>query len=244
MNYERIYSEFIADRLTKQPVKPEYFEKHHIVPRSLGGGNEQSNLIRLTPEDHFFAHLLLAKTHGGKMWAPIAFMVGGSRKDWKPTASRKSHGWSVRALSKSLLGEGSPKFDTKRHTFINAAGVEWSGFQSEMPKALGLSKSMANMLIRGRVSVAKGWSVVGEFRKTLVGEAHHMFRPKIHDFVHVDGRTFRGTQLEFSKVDGMHRPAASKLVSGASRVWKGWYMKGSVLPTMGRGAKWQQGLKK
>lgn len=80
MNYERIYSEFIADRLTKQPVKPTYFEKHHIVPRSLGGGNEKSNIIRLVPEDHLFAHLMLAKVHGGGMWHAVNAMLMQSHK--------------------------------------------------------------------------------------------------------------------------------------------------------------------
>lgn len=56
MNYERIYSEFIADRLTKQPSKPEYFEKHHILPKSLGGMNGAENIVRLTARDHYFAH--------------------------------------------------------------------------------------------------------------------------------------------------------------------------------------------
>lgn len=31
MDYARIYREFIADRLQKQPESPEYFERHHIL---------------------------------------------------------------------------------------------------------------------------------------------------------------------------------------------------------------------
>jgi len=80
MNYARIYAEFISDRLTKQPAKPDYFEKHHILPRSLGGGNEKSNIIRLRPEDHLFAHLLLAKIHGGSMWHAVCAMLMTSSK--------------------------------------------------------------------------------------------------------------------------------------------------------------------
>ena len=69
MDYRRIYSEFIVDRRTKEPAVEGYTERHHIVPKSLGGTDEPANLIRLTAEDHFFAHLLLAKIHGGGMWA-------------------------------------------------------------------------------------------------------------------------------------------------------------------------------
>ena len=80
MNYARIYSEFIADRLTKQPVKPTYFERHHILPRCLGGGNEKSNIIRLMPEDHLFAHILLARIHGGSLWHAVAAMTMQSHR--------------------------------------------------------------------------------------------------------------------------------------------------------------------
>jgi hypothetical protein len=39
----------------------EYTEKHHILPRSLGGGNDDDNLVKLTPREHYIAHLLLPK---------------------------------------------------------------------------------------------------------------------------------------------------------------------------------------
>jgi phage pi2 protein 07 len=84
MDYKRIYDSFIADRLNKQPSKPDYFERHHILPKSLGGTNDPSNLINLTLEDHIHAHILLAKIHGGKLWGAISFMVNdhsGSRKN-------------------------------------------------------------------------------------------------------------------------------------------------------------------
>ena len=38
-----------------------YTEKHHIIPKSLGGTNDDSNLVRLTPKEHFVCHLLLVK---------------------------------------------------------------------------------------------------------------------------------------------------------------------------------------
>ena len=35
---------------------------HHITPRHMGGGDEESNLIQLSVEDHFMAHRILAET--------------------------------------------------------------------------------------------------------------------------------------------------------------------------------------
>ena len=43
-----------------------YTESHHIVPRSLGGGDEADNLVNLTAREHFVCHWLLVKMTTGK----------------------------------------------------------------------------------------------------------------------------------------------------------------------------------
>jgi hypothetical protein len=69
----QIYFEFIDSCRTKFPEK---FHKHHIVPRYLGGSNDPENLIKLSYEDHFQAHILLAESfeedsddYNRNMWA-------------------------------------------------------------------------------------------------------------------------------------------------------------------------------
>lgn len=37
------------------------YEKHHILPRCLKGNNKQSNLVKLTPREHYIIHMLLCK---------------------------------------------------------------------------------------------------------------------------------------------------------------------------------------
>jgi len=36
-----------------------YYERHHIIPSSCGGDNSETNLVLLTPEEHFYCHSLL-----------------------------------------------------------------------------------------------------------------------------------------------------------------------------------------
>jgi len=38
-----------------------YTEKHHIIPKSLGGSNHPSNIVVLTAREHFICHWLLTK---------------------------------------------------------------------------------------------------------------------------------------------------------------------------------------
>lgn len=59
--YSRWY-DFIINRAKERILDSAvYTEKHHIIPRSLGGSNDQYNLVRLTAREHFICHLLLPK---------------------------------------------------------------------------------------------------------------------------------------------------------------------------------------
>jgi NUMOD3 motif len=44
-------------------ISEAYSEKHHILPRSLGGSNEKSNITSLTAREHFICHWLLTKIY-------------------------------------------------------------------------------------------------------------------------------------------------------------------------------------
>jgi hypothetical protein len=42
-----------------------YVERHHIIPRCIGGSDERSNVVQLTAAEHYVAHQLLVKLHPG-----------------------------------------------------------------------------------------------------------------------------------------------------------------------------------
>ena len=50
-------------------------EKHHIIPRSLGGLDVESNIVSVPPRVHYILHLLLYKMTSGedrkKMWYAV-----------------------------------------------------------------------------------------------------------------------------------------------------------------------------
>lgn len=92
MNYVRIYDEFITSR---RGSNPQPAERHHIIPRSIGGNNAAENLILLSPEDHFFAHLLLAKMVGGKL-NTAAWLMTSKLRPARGRVARKKFGWLKR----------------------------------------------------------------------------------------------------------------------------------------------------
>lgn len=75
-HYNR-YTRFIGS-LRGQSVDG-YAEVHHIVPRSLGGSDDADNLIRLTAQQHYVAHWILARALGGSA-ARAFFMMSNFGK--------------------------------------------------------------------------------------------------------------------------------------------------------------------
>lgn len=59
MNYRKIYEQITNSRLNNIPSG--YKERHHILPKSIGGGDEINNLVYLTAREHFICHYLLTK---------------------------------------------------------------------------------------------------------------------------------------------------------------------------------------
>jgi hypothetical protein len=62
--YKQWYAN-ITER-AKNRILETYTESHHVVPRSLGGGDEADNLVNLTAREHFVCHWLLVKMTTGQ----------------------------------------------------------------------------------------------------------------------------------------------------------------------------------
>lgn len=75
--YTRWYYNIIQRAQTR--TISDYTERHHIIPKSLGGSNAKSNLVALTAREHFVCHWLLTKMVDGKfkykMWNAFSCML-------------------------------------------------------------------------------------------------------------------------------------------------------------------------
>lgn len=68
--YLKWYEAIITNARTKNY---EFTECHHILPRSMGGNDDQTNLIDLSPREHFICHLLLSKCTVGEAKTSMVF---------------------------------------------------------------------------------------------------------------------------------------------------------------------------
>ena len=87
MNYKKIYDQLVEKckvRGLDKSALEGYYEKHHIVPKCMGGSDDVENFVLFTAKEHYIAHLLLTKVYPeshGLYYA--AFMMGSNGRNSK-----------------------------------------------------------------------------------------------------------------------------------------------------------------
>ena len=125
MNYQKHYNLLIdrsiaehRRRYKRTHEKYIYYERHHIVPKCLGGSNHNNNLVLLTPEEHYVAHQLLVKMHPnsyGVLYAAIRM----TQSPINQRMNNKLYSWLRNRFSKNieiLNKEGKIGMKGKKHT--------------------------------------------------------------------------------------------------------------------------------
>jgi hypothetical protein len=105
MDYSKIYKNLI----NRKVIRTGYVEKHHILPRCLGGTDDSKNLVDLYPEEHYLAHLLLCKIYPGNqklLYAAMNMTTGSLSNSGK--RNNKAYGWLRRHYAASMSGDNNP----------------------------------------------------------------------------------------------------------------------------------------
>ncbi len=157
MDYKKHYN-LLIERAKNRTLEG-YSEKHHIIPKCMGGSNSKDNIVKLTAEEHYVAHQLLVKIypdHHGLLWSANAMSMSNNKQKRN---NNKSYAWlrkrfskmisetnigkkhtpeSIEKMSKSKLGKktGPRSQDTKNKMSAASSGVP----KSEAHK-LALSKA-------------------------------------------------------------------------------------------------------
>lgn len=121
MEEEKTYEEFIQNILDTRGrfnCGDEYHERHHILPKCMGGHNEKENLIDLYAREHFEAHRLLALQNPENeslvyTWHMMSTKKDNDQKQYNITADEYEE--AKIAFSKINSGENHPNFG-KHHT--------------------------------------------------------------------------------------------------------------------------------
>lgn len=113
MDYEKHYNRLI-DRAKNRKLEC-YTEKHHIVPKCLGGSDDKSNIAELTAREHFIAHQLLVKMNPDNygLISAVSYMTCGNAE----RMNNRLYGWVREKLSEKVAklqsGKKNSQFGTK-----------------------------------------------------------------------------------------------------------------------------------
>lgn len=145
--YHRHYQSLIENARDRILPSDTYTESHHIIPRSLGGSDDRNNLVDLTAREHYIAHLLLAKMHGGeqkrKMLAAVLLM--GAIKRYRKC---NSHLYESMRLSyiETVKGKSRDIEVREKHRLLHEELKEYSGYTPSVE-----SMKMLNDILYGNI---------------------------------------------------------------------------------------------
>ncbi|CAL1778136.1 homing endonuclease [Tegunavirus sp. BRC001] len=131
MDYKKHYELLI--KRAKERTLNGYKEKHHIVPRCVGGSDDEENLVYLTPREHYVAHQLLVHIYPNKgklIYAANMMTVDAHgqrstnrkyawlKEKWieqlrKDASGRKMSEAEKKRRSEKYSGEGNPMYGKK-----------------------------------------------------------------------------------------------------------------------------------
>jgi hypothetical protein len=125
MDYKKIYDIFMQDRLDKKPERlllrkdGEYFEGHHIIPKSKGGVGNSSrpknnqNIVLLTSREHFLAHWMLWRIYQDRSSALAFHKMLSSNKNQNRITSSRGYEEAREAFRLTNIGNQYGKGKTK-----------------------------------------------------------------------------------------------------------------------------------
>lgn len=201
MDYASLHDRFLLDRRKKEKDLIEsgnYYETHHIIPKSIGGDNKRRNLIALTPEDHYFIHMVLAKMIGGKMiYAFKAMSIHAPSRKLRPDFT---HRIKYGHLRRMMNENGSSASDQKKYKFKHLDGREVFAKRLDIRKLTGLNTNAISNLITGSKKTYNGWFFIGKnpYGKTKKDFLRDCFASQeFLTLYHYDGREWVGRLCDF-----------------------------------------------
>lgn len=169
MNYQKIYDQII-DRAKERKLEG-YKEKHHIIPKCMGGGNERENLVELTAREHFICHWLLHRIYPDVSALSFAFKMMATvttphQHRYTPSSRTVQEAKKAGARASSEILKGVKKSEEHK---------ERSGSGNRGKKRTEEVKAVLSRLKLGKPSGA----AKGVFQRTLEGVLVKWFRTTV-----------------------------------------------------------------
>ncbi len=152
MNYSKIYNE-LMDR-AKNRVLNEYCEKHHILPRCLGGLDISDNIVTLTAKEHYIAHRLLVELYPSNNKIRYAFWMMctmNTDSQFRYKVSSRAYEYAKRLISTKTNEHKQKISESLKAAYASGKRTKKTGVK--MPESFGQAISAAK---KGMIGTNKG----------------------------------------------------------------------------------------
>lgn len=148
MDFQNIYNKIC--KRGQERVLNSYTEKHHIIPKCMGGDNNKSNITHLTPKEHFLCHQLLCEIYpdNHKLLYALWLMSIGKQKYKESNykmSSRTYEKLRLKFIAKTI-GTKKPNSGPRKVTWGDKIGNSLKG--KPKPKGFGEKITKARTGIR------------------------------------------------------------------------------------------------
>lgn len=108
MNYSKVYDEILNKYGTVQKPSGTYTERHHVIPKCIGGTNDAANLLYVPTKVHFICHKLLCKMYNEPklkfaFWAMCNQLSGDVSRKYVVTSHTYNKAKEAFAVANSML---------------------------------------------------------------------------------------------------------------------------------------------
>lgn len=161
MDYQRHYDRLVETRRNRHLSDGTYYERHHIVPKSMGGSHDETNIVILTFREHFLAHWLLYKIFPKDYRVICAF--------WS-MCNFKNRGQSKFRTSSRSYAEARTAFRNSKSEKM--AGNKFClGYKHSEVTKKKMSIAKSNMTIENRINIGKSriGHAVSEITRSRIG---------------------------------------------------------------------------
>ena len=142
-----------------------YVERHHVIPHCMQGSDDPSNIVSLTPEEHFVAHLLLTEIYPKSHKLKYALWMMASME--APNQNRYKVSANMYRIIKEQIAKKSVEHKQKISEGLKRAyqeGKRTSNAGKIMPKEFGEKISKAK---KGMVGTNKGIPMSEEQKRKI-----------------------------------------------------------------------------
>lgn len=181
MNYSKLYDALIEkarsenrEKLQKGDPSYRYYERHHVIPKCLGGTWSKNNLVLLTAREHFLCHWILYKSTPSELKLAYAFsrMCCGNRHSSarKVNSCLFKYAREASAVAQSIMHKGT-KYSEEHKKKLSVAQLQSSRHFSrgkhlteEHKRKIGNANKIS---LKGKESWNKGKSLTEDTRRKL-----------------------------------------------------------------------------